>query len=41
LGIKILFYTFSIEPMKFLFPFENKWGFEMDGMNRYPMVLGY
>jgi hypothetical protein len=25
----------------FFFPVEDKWGFEVDGMNRNPMVLGY
>jgi hypothetical protein len=35
-----MFYTFSIEPMQVFFPLENKWGFEGDGMKRYPMVLG-
>jgi hypothetical protein len=36
-----MFYIFSTEPMKVFFPLENKWGFEVDGMNRYTMVLGY
>jgi hypothetical protein len=42
LGIEILFHRFSIELMKVMFfLLEIKWGFEMDGVNRYPMVLGY